>query len=729
MKDTPSAVKFLSQWATASGTDLVVLTAILPDGGTATESFNPDDKKLDAWIEGFQGKRNIYFTVNPCRKKLKSKATKRDIASMAWLHVDVDPEESDRLESRKKILATLKSFTPKPSVIIDSGGGYQGFWRLENPIPIASKAKDDIVERLEGHNRWIEQELRGDHCHNIDRIMRLPGTVNMPNKKKRAAGREPAPALLVGVSWKRVYGLGDFGTVEAKASVAVDLGGDVGIAAAMDLHLPGDIMQLVMEGKREGSNYPSRSEALFACVCSLVRLGYKDKQIASLIMNPEHAISESVLETKDPLAYVGRQLSKARSQVGPIFRRNAQGAISPGNPENVALAMEDMKIEMSYDEFARCYIMNGDVLLGDERVDDLRMEVHKKFKFLPAKELFHDYVHHAARQNGFHPVQDYLDGIKWDGKPRIDSLLPSYFGSPESEYTTHVSRIMLLAAVRRIRRPGCKYDEMVVLEGPQGTNKSTALGILAGPESWFTDSLHLNADSKVFIEQLTGKWIVECADLGGMRKADIEVLKGTLSRTHDRARLSYARLTTERPRECILVGTTNSSKYLRDQTGNRRFWPVATGEINVEGLRQDRDQLWAEASDREANKESIRLPRELWGGAATEQDERRIEDPWEESIQGLIMLVDGGKVKVASFELWKAVGMPMERRNQEHNVRLGQLMQRNGFDKTKVSIGGNMVNGYTLHGEKEGHFGNALFDEIAQGWRVVEFGSSSEPPF
>ena len=154
---------------------------------------------------------------------------------------------------------------------------------------------------------------------------------------------------------------------------------------------------------------------------------------------------------------------------------------------------------------------------------------------------------------------------------------------------------------------------MPVIENPvQGTFKSTALATMAVKEEWYSDDLPLNLEGKRVIESLRGRWIVEAAELSGMRRADIEHLKAFLSRQVDRARLAYGHIVSEVARQSLIVGTTNSTEYLRDQTGNRRFWPVRCKQFDIAALRRDRDQLWAEAAAREASGASIRMEQNLW---------------------------------------------------------------------------------------------------------------------
>src|SRR5262249_3402526 len=151
--------------------------------------------------------------------------------------------------------------------------------------------------------------------------------------------------------------------------------------------------------------------------------------------------------------------------------------------------------------------------------------VHRRFGFKAQKTDFFDMVEDFALNNRIHPLFNYLDNLRWDGAPRLDSWLINYGSAKDTPYVRTIGKLMLIAAVRRLRRPGCKFDEMAVLEGPQGTNKSTALKVLAVNEDWFTDDLPLGSTSKVKMEQLKGKWIIEIADLHKQKSADVNRIK------------------------------------------------------------------------------------------------------------------------------------------------------------------------------------------------------------
>lgn len=198
-----------------------------------------------------------------------------------------------------------------------------------------------------------------------------------------------------------------------------------------------------------------------------------------------------------------------------------------------------------------------------------------------------------AREQSFHPVRDYLKSLKWDGEPRVESWLSTYFGSEQSHYTASIGRMWLVSAVARIFRPGCQVDHVLVLEGEQGISKSSALSILFGKE-YFCDSLPdiTNKDASM---QIMGAWCIEIAEMDAIGKAEVTAVKSFITRRVEKFRPPYGHHTIEVPRQCVFAGTTNAHEYLRDETGNRRFWPVACTRIDTDAIARDRDQLWAEA--------------------------------------------------------------------------------------------------------------------------------------
>lgn len=207
-----------------------------------------------------------------------------------------------------------------------------------------------------------------------------------------------------------------------------------------------------------------------------------------------------------------------------------------------------------------------------------------------------DGVNIVAMRNAWHPVRDYISAQVWDGTPRLEMLLQEYFGAEDSRYTRAVTKKTLVAAVARVFRPGIKYDTVLTLVGPQGIKKSTFFNLLG--MQWFSDSF-TTVQNKESFEQLQGNWIIEIAELAGFKKSEVEQVKQFVSKKSDKFRPAYGRRIVDFARQCILVGTTNEMAFLKDYTGNRRFWPV-TVHAFVEGKMKvleemPVDQIWAEA--------------------------------------------------------------------------------------------------------------------------------------
>jgi predicted P-loop ATPase len=239
-------------------------------------------------------------------------------------------------------------------------------------------------------------------------------------------------------------------------------------------------------------------------------------------------------------------------------------------------------------------------------------------------------VQTAARDRPFHPVKAYLRGLHWDGVDRIASWLSTYLGAEDTEYSRAVGSRWLISAIARIFRPGAKADCCLILEGPQGIRKSTALRTLAG--EYFTDEL-ADLGSKDAAMQIRGVWIIELSELDSLSHSEVARIKAFMSRTTDRFRPPYGMRLVESPRQCIFAGTVNHSTYLRDETGGRRFWPIACGRIDVDALACDRDQLWAEAKVRfESGAVWWLDTADLVQMASDQQMERYEDDPWEEVI-------------------------------------------------------------------------------------------------
>ena len=311
------------------------LTAIEPDGpGIDTKTFGPNTASdALAWLEARSGRMNLYYMVNPAMRPLSKKATKEDVLEAVAIWVDIDPKKGeDPAAARADAIARLMNYRVPPSIVIDSGGGVQAIWLLDEPFPIDGKVP--IAEDFELFNLHLEIAFGGDSCHNVDRILRLPGTINLPNAKKRKAGRVPRLAAVIDErsSWER-YPLGEFTAAPPKNASPAAGQAKVQLDALpprlRDLdELPERVTQrtrmLIVQGDDpdDEQRYASRSEVTFAVVCELVRAQCSDEQIAAVLLDPDFGISAHTLAQKSgPLRYAERQIARARAEVEePMLR-------------------------------------------------------------------------------------------------------------------------------------------------------------------------------------------------------------------------------------------------------------------------------------------------------------------------------------------------------------------------------------------------------------------------
>lgn len=312
-------------------------------------------------------------------------------------------------------------------------------------------------------------------------------------------------------------------------------------------------------------------------------------------------------------------------------------------PYNMKLIIENdpaISGKFYFDEFADRVYITGTLPWDDgqrgRRVwndgDDAALRNYLSDVYnISGKEKIADSLTEIIQKRKCHPLRDFLGGLVWDGVPRVDTLLTDYLGASDTAYTRAVIRKCLVAAVARVFRPGIKFDNMIILAGRQGLGKSTfwnRLGL-----DWYSDSLS-TFEGKEASELLQGYWIIEVGELAGLNKAEMNTIKGFLSKQEDVYRAPFARRTMPHPRNCILVGTTNDAEFLRDKTGNRRFWPVDLGKQapikNVwTDLAGEVPQIWAEAVEYFKRAEPLYIGQQLEQMAVEAQEEHRESDPRE----------------------------------------------------------------------------------------------------
>lgn len=286
----------------------------------------------------------------------------------------------------------------------------------------------------------------------------------------------------------------------------------------------------------------------------------------------------------------------------------------------------------------------------------------------------------VAEHNKFNPVVEALDALEWDGTSRINGdpgapWLTYYLGAEHTEVNRKFGEKWLIGAVARAYQPGCKMDNMLILEGPQGLRKSTALKVLADAvtPNVFTDEIS-DPGSKDAGLQMQGRWIVEIAELDAFRSAEVTTLKAWLARTDDRFRRPYGKIVETFPRACVMAGTVNPSGigYLKDPTGARRFWPVYCSSIDLEALKQDARQLWAEAKHMYQSGTPWYFTKDEDGEPAEAQRARSEMDPWEDIIAGFLL----ARTRVTVKEIMDHLEIAKERRSTAHDRRIRHYLHR-----------------------------------------------------
>lgn len=307
-------------------------------------------------------------------------------------------------------------------------------------------------------------------------------------------------------------------------------------------------------------------------------------------------------------------------------------------------------------------------------------------------------VNLVADTRHWHPVRERIEAIEWHGEQLLDRWLIDYLGADDTAYTRAVSRKWLISAVARVYQPGCKAECMLVLEGEQGIGKSTAIRCLALDPHWFSDSELSLDDAAQSAQALHGKLIVEVPELAALSKAQVETIKAYLSRQIDHYRAPYERRAESIPRQSIFAGSTNDTQYLKDSTGNRRFWPVrcapASGRADTIGLSAVVEQLWAEARQAylmgetwwldDQDHEALAIARDI-------QESRTEDDPW---IELLRERLDLGVRYITTDDVAHALGIDIAKLDPRTGLRFGKVLKALGLARKRISINGQRVYAY-----------------------------------
>lgn len=389
-----------------------------------------------------------------------------------------------------------------------------------------------------------------------------------------------------------------------------------------------DLVRIHKFGAMDADTDPDKPVSSLPSYKAMAQMVTEDKRVRTQLVSDRMAEADD--DFSDPVVEDSEDDWRGK------LRLTEKGGIAATIENAVIILRGDPKLkgalalnEMEHNIVARRSLpwrqVRGDSQWTDADDAALRYYLERTYG-ISSKDKIFDAVNVVAGENAFHPVRDYLDRCTWDGVQRVDTLLVDYLGAEDTPYTRAVTRKTLAAAVARIYRPGCKFDYMLTIRGRQGIGKSALIAKLGG--EWFSDTFSTMQGKEAY-EQVLGVWLMEVGELAGMRKAEAETIKLYISKQADRFRPAYGRRLQEFPRQCIFIGTTNETEFLRDTTGNRRFWVVDTPNDAPKDMWADLTPgmvklIWGEAVELYKHGEELFLPPDL------EQEARKIQSDYEE---------------------------------------------------------------------------------------------------
>jgi len=665
-----------------------------------------------------------------------SRGKAEDVISVpgVWLDLDIQGEahrNANLPPDAETALEFLRGAAPEPSLVVHSGHGLQAYWLFPEPFVIETDNERARISSLV--RRWQGMLLDAarrhgwtiDATHDLARVLRPAGTVN-----RKVEGDE---RLVSVIGEGRRYQLSELeemlGPDDASEprpkpnGHAAEGASDDAIQQAADI--------LAAAWPPQGA----RNRAFLALAGCLAARGVSQQTATSLAI----AIYER-LWPADP------DRRQAAAEVEASYRRYAAGETITGWPTLCLLIGEEaaasalallgierpapgvrieresatdwtdrlprtragiracqLSVELAFDlapelrdtlvldEFSGWIEVRRDLpwraaggVWADSDLSCLTswLQVHGIYV---TPQIAMDGVRVAAIKRKTHPVRQYLSRLVWDGVKRIERMTEYYGAEPDPVVADGLKR-WIISAVARIMRPGCRADLMPVFEGKQGIAKSRSVEALFKP--WFTDHLPDLRDKDAML-QLLGIWCLEISELRAFRGAEWESVKSFLSQPVDRFRKPYDRLPAPHPRTCVFAGSTNTSEWLDDPTGGRRFIPVRCGvtrpRVDVDALARDRDQIWAEAMILFGAGEPWWLPQELESAAADLVDERYSADPWEAHISRYIAMKD----EVSTQELLEScLDLPKSQQTKGAQTRIGMIMARLGWRRARRQVGG-----------------------------------------
>ena len=685
------------------------------------------DSNARRWLDLKQFKQKIPDIINYCRRnylaccigllpRTAAGGTADYVESGCVVWADCD--DKDYKGGRAEIYKKIESLYPQPSAVVRSGGGLHVYYYLGEDTP---------ADEIEEANRRLAALINGDKCHDRARVLRLPLSYHCKNPQKimrlQFVTLEPQrehSILDLLDEWPETH---NSRPVEiAKIDHIATAGLSVQIKALMQRFIGiRDLWSGIGKatGDQTGSGYD------YAVARELIWYGADPKEVADAIA---YRVQERG-KTK-PEKYYARTVGRAVADVNRFKRAQAE-AVAVLDGETPATEAEQITSDqlICYPEGHRragdliknlhnvVTILNTDsrwidkikynsfkqrIELDSRSISDttstaLRLWLYRAYGLQVAKDMMIDAIEHVAQQNHYHPVQQYLLDQQWDGVQRLGTWLHRLMGAEQSPLNAEIGTRWLVQGVARILSAGAQTDGCLILQGPQGIGKSSALRILARRAEWYRDSFIDIRTGRDAYSKLAGVWIYEFPELESTRGRDNNSVKAFLTQHTDTYRPAYARYEQEVARQVIFAGTTNDIEILKDPTGSRRYWIVKCGVCDFDGLRAEADQLWAEAVHiyntwSHPTRWAWILDPQVADDMAEVHAEHQQIDSWQEYIEvwaAGYSDIDKG-VSVVDI-LQNALGITPDRQNRSTSTRLGSLLSSMNWKKYRRYVNGSRI--------------------------------------
>lgn len=534
-----------------------------------------------------------YFSVNGFKNNSKEK---KDLVCINALHLDLDRIDGQKL-TKEDVLSTFFDAGAAPSILVETKNGYHGYWLLETPHKVTDKTRQEITDAVEGMNYTIAKKIGADpSTADVSRVLRIPGSMHRKDINDQFEIRivHETDVRYTSQDLRKIFP--PTARAQKKSNVSIDaaIGAKVG---DRHKHLRDLAMSILARG-----DTPETALAILVGVNATFEKPKEHSELEMLVRTASDKVGDRTIKQVKP-QHVAPEEEKEVDFLCKVVKDNK---VPINCFENVLRALR-ATIRARFDEFkeeitVQILPSNDWEAYRDNHINILQSKLAVTFPFLvnAKRSDIENSLVALAYESAYDSAKDYVNTLVWDGTSRIDTWLAVAMHVEDNMYHRKIGSNWLKGMVSRMMYPGCQFDHALILQGDQGLAKSSALIAIATENNYVEVTKKL--DQKEFAEKLRGKMVIDFSEGAVFYKSDQAEIKSQITNRSDTYRIPYERTTSDHKRRCVFALTSNPTEILKDDTGNRRWWPVMVTEvIDVKWIEDNRDQLLAEARHRVVN--------------------------------------------------------------------------------------------------------------------------------